>query len=100
MEGTNPSPLLGLAGLSTVVFLAFALIALIFIRGNARGRASADEPGPGDVRTAGLTRRRHVCPEVSGIYTEGAAMAVTPDVSEVDLEGSAAGIRRGDTIGG
>ena len=45
VQGTNPSPLLGLAGLSTVVFLAFALIALIFIRGNAEGRASADEPG-------------------------------------------------------
>ena len=42
-------PLLGLAGLSTVVFLAFALIALIFIRGNAQGRASADEPGPAPV---------------------------------------------------
>ena len=49
VEGTNPSPLLGLAGLSTVVFLAFALIALIFIRGNAQGRASADEPGPAPV---------------------------------------------------
>ena len=45
VQGTNPSPLLGLAGLSTIVFLAFALIALIFIRGNAQGRASADEPG-------------------------------------------------------
>lgn len=44
VQGTNPSPLLSLAGLSTIVFLAFALIALIFIRGNAQGRASADEP--------------------------------------------------------
>lgn len=44
VQGTNTSPLLSLAGLSTVVFLAFALIALIFIRGNAQGRASADEP--------------------------------------------------------
>ena len=26
-------------------------------------------------------------------------MAVAPDVSEVDLEGSAAGMRRGDTTG-
>lgn len=45
VQGTNPSPLLTFAGLSTFVFLAFALIALIFIRGNAYGRASADEPG-------------------------------------------------------
>ena len=44
VDGTNPSPLLDIAGLSTLVFLVFALIALIFIRGNARGRASADEP--------------------------------------------------------
>lgn len=44
VQGTNPSPLLTFAGLSTFVFLAFALIALIFIRGNAYGRASADEP--------------------------------------------------------
>ena len=44
VQGTNQSPLLTFAGLSTFVFLAFALIALIFIRGNAHGRASADEP--------------------------------------------------------
>ena len=43
--GTNTSPLLAFAGLSTFVFLIFALIALIFIRGNAGGRASADETG-------------------------------------------------------
>lgn len=45
VQGTNPSPLLTFAGLSTIVFLVFGLIALIFIRGNAHGRASADEPG-------------------------------------------------------
>lgn len=43
VQGTNPSPFLTIAGLSTIVFLLFALIALIFIRGNANGRASADE---------------------------------------------------------
>lgn len=45
VQGTNPSPLLTFAGLSTIVFLVFGLIALVFIRGNAHGRASADEPG-------------------------------------------------------
>ena len=48
VEGSNPSPLLTLAGVSTFVFLAFALIALVFIRGNAHGRASADEPERAD----------------------------------------------------
>lgn len=49
VQGTNPSPLLTFAGLSTIVFLVFGLIALVFIRGNAHGRASADEPGPATV---------------------------------------------------
>lgn len=48
VEGSNPSPLLTLAGVSTFVFLAFALIALVFIRGDAHGRASADEPERAD----------------------------------------------------
>lgn len=34
--------------MSTFVFLAFALIALVFIRGDAHGRASADEPERAD----------------------------------------------------
>lgn len=44
VSGTNTSPLLTFAGLSTFVFLAFALIAMIVIRGNAHGRAAAGEP--------------------------------------------------------
>lgn len=43
VPGTNTSPFLAIAGLSTIVFLLFALIALIFIRGNTHGRAAADE---------------------------------------------------------
>lgn len=43
VHGTNTSPLLPIAGLSTIVFLLFALVALVFIRGNANGRASADD---------------------------------------------------------
>lgn len=42
--GTNTSPLLGIAGLSTFAFLAFALVAMIVIRGSANGRAAAGEP--------------------------------------------------------
>lgn len=44
VSGTNTNSLLTFAGLSTFVFLAFALIAMIVIRGNAHGRASAAEP--------------------------------------------------------
>jgi len=44
VAGSNHSPLLSFAGLSTFVFLAFALIAMVFIRGTANGRAAAGEP--------------------------------------------------------
>lgn len=44
VAGNNPSPFLTIAGFSTIVFLLFALIALIFIRGNAQGRAAEGEP--------------------------------------------------------
>lgn len=49
VDGGNSSPLLTIAGLSTLVFLIFALVAMIFIRGNANGRAAAGEP---ELRTA------------------------------------------------
>jgi uncharacterized protein len=44
VAGSNHSPLLSFAGLSTFVFLAFALLAMVFIRGSANGRAAAGEP--------------------------------------------------------
>jgi len=44
VAGSNQSPLLTFAGLSTIVFLVVALIAMVVIRGNAHGRAAAGEP--------------------------------------------------------
>jgi len=45
VTGSNQNPLLAFAGLSTLVFLIFAVVALIFIRGNAGGRAAKNEVG-------------------------------------------------------
>lgn len=46
VEGTDLNPLLTLAGGSSLVFLVFAVVAVIFIRGHAHGRAAVGELEP------------------------------------------------------